>query len=87
MVIDDPAQDNRSGDPDGGDCEGDKSGPVEDARQEHAEDRKAGDPDHRGDEPQDDREGDPAAQSARQLPQASVEIHRQFPISRRNFIR
>ena len=75
MVIDDPAQDHRSGHRECRDCYCDKAGAVEYARQQHSEDRKTRDPDDRGDEPQQDRQRDPPAQPARQLPKASVEIH------------
>ena len=58
----------------------DQSRATKDVRQQHAEDHKAGDADHRGDEPQKNRKRDPSAQPARQLPQASVKIHRGFSL-------
>jgi hypothetical protein len=55
MVIDDPAQEHSDGDPDSWNRKGDQACAVEDARQQHAEDCKTGDPDYGGDQPQQDR--------------------------------
>ena len=75
MVINDTAQEHRDTDANCRNCDSDKTGTIEHARQQHAEDRKSGDPDHRSYEPQQNRQGDPAAKPARQLPKASVKVH------------
>ncbi len=82
VVLDKSAQQHRGGDPHGRDRHAEKPGAVEDVRQQHAEDRKAGDADDRGDEPEQDREGDPPPQPARQFPQTSVEVHRRYSLVR-----
>jgi len=54
MMVDDPAQGDRSGHSKRRDCYCDKAGAVEYARQQNSEDRKTRDPDYRGDETQQD---------------------------------
>ena len=81
MVIDNPAQGHRNGDSNRRKRHCNEARAVEYMGEQHAEDRKPRDPDHRGNKPEKDRQGDPTAQSARQLPQASVEIHQRFPVS------
>jgi hypothetical protein len=76
MMIDDPAQEYRDGDAKCRNCHREQPGVLEHSRQQHAEDRKSGDPDHRCGETQKNRRGNPAAHTTGQLPQAAVKIHR-----------
>ena len=78
MVIDDTAQEHCDGDANRRNCDSDETGTIEHVRQQHAEDRESGDPDDRSNEPQQDRQGDPATKPARQLPKASVKVHRRL---------
>ncbi len=76
MVIHHAAQDHGSRDADGRNGDGEEAGIFENVRQQDAEKRKAGDADDRSDEPEQDRQRDPAAKPARQLPEPSVKVHR-----------
>ncbi len=62
VVIDDPAQRHRDGDPGRRKRYREKAGAVEDMGQQHAEDREAGNPDDGCDEPHQHRQCDPPAQ-------------------------
>src|SRR5215469_13857141 len=75
MVIDDPAQNHGNGHPERRNCHCPEIGTLEYTRQQHAEDREPCDPNHRGNKSQQDREDNPSAQSASQLPKSSVKIH------------
>ena len=74
-MVEHPAQQHRQCDADGHQGNGGESGAGEDACEERAQQREAGDPETRGKQAEQDRQQDPAAQSAGQFPQTSVEIH------------
>ncbi len=68
VMVDEAAQHDSRGDAQSRQRDRDEAGIGEDMREQHAEDRKAGDAQHRGDEAQSYRRGDPAAHAAGQGP-------------------
>src|SRR5262249_55062585 len=82
LVIGNAAQQHRDCHAERRERDSEEAGALEHMRQQHPEKRKAGDSDHRGDEAQQDRGGDPSAQPARQLPQPLIELHQRTFSSR-----